>query len=156
MVGSLHRNHLAVKYQFLQIKLLRFSCCSYYVIVTQDCVFVSVRVLGFSVLLVAMVLSPHAVPVVSSLWIRVWRDAEPQRARFRFLGRWSPPNRRVRSFIGRAGRAATAAASLSQPGHRKTPEARTTATVAAAAAVAATEVTAAASTEELPHLRFCV
>lgn len=38
-----------------------------------------------------MVLSPHAVPVVSSLWIRGWRDAEPQRARFRFLGRWSPP-----------------------------------------------------------------
>lgn len=45
----------------------------------------------FSVLLVAMVLSPHAVPVVSSLWIRGWRDAAPQRARFRFLGRWSPP-----------------------------------------------------------------
>lgn len=38
-----------------------------------------------------MVLSPHAVPVVSSLWIRGWRDAAPQRARFRFLGRWSPP-----------------------------------------------------------------
>lgn len=52
---------------------------------------VCVFVLCFSVLLVAMVLSPHAVPVVSSLWIRGWRDAEPQRARFRFLGRWSPP-----------------------------------------------------------------
>lgn len=49
---------------------------------------VCVFVLCFSVLLVAMVLSPHAVPVVSSLWIRGWRDAEPQRARFRFLGRW--------------------------------------------------------------------
>lgn len=45
----------------------------------------------------------------------------------------------VRSFIGRAGSAGAAAAALSQPGHRKTPEARTTATVAAAAA----EVTAA-------------
>lgn len=52
---------------------------------------VCVFVLCFSVLLVAMVLSPHAVPVVSSLWIRGWRDAAPQRARFRFLGRWSPP-----------------------------------------------------------------
>lgn len=46
----------------------------------------------------------------------------------------------VRSFIGRAGSAGATAAALSQPGHRKTPEARTTATVAAAAA---TEVTAA-------------
>lgn len=43
----------------------------------------------------------------------------------------------VRSFIGRAGSAGAAA--LSQPGHRKTPEARTTATVAAKAAA---EVTA--------------
>lgn len=47
----------------------------------------------------------------------------------------------VRSFIGRAGSAGAAA--LSQPGHRKTPEARTTATVAAKAAA---EVTAAQKT----------
>lgn len=58
------------------------------------------------------------------------------------------PGRRVRSFIGRAESAAK-----SQPGHRKTPEARTTATVAAAAD-AAKEVTAAAASamEDYPHL----
>lgn len=53
----------------------------------------------------------------------------------------------VRSFIGRAGSAGAAA--LSQPGHRKTPEARTTATVAAKAAA---EVTAAQKT--FPTLVF--
>uniref|UniRef100_A0A8D8EWI9 (northern house mosquito) hypothetical protein n=1 Tax=Culex pipiens TaxID=7175 RepID=A0A8D8EWI9_CULPI len=55
----------------------------------------------------------------------------------------------VRSFIGRAGSAGAAAAALSQPGHRKTPEARTTATVAAKAAA---EVTAAQKT--FPTLVF--
>lgn len=75
--------------QFLQINLL-WVAVAYYGIVTRDSLSLSVCI-RFSVLLVAMVLSPHAVPVVSSLWIRGWRDAAPQRARFRFLGRWSPP-----------------------------------------------------------------
>lgn len=93
--------------------------------------------LCFCVLLVAMVLlSPHAVPVVSSLWIRVLvRDAHS----LPLPRRWIP---------GVCGSALSLdvqevqCSTVSQPGHRKTPEARTTATVAAAAD-AATEVTAA-------------
>lgn len=74
-----------------------------------------------------VLLSPHAVPVVSSMWIRVGVTL----TRFRFL----------EDGPGRRGSALSLDVQevqhLSQPGHRKTPEARTTATVAA------TEITAA-------------
>lgn len=113
--------------------LLLSYCC----IVTRKlffCVFCEYLCLFLCLTCVAMVLllSPHAVPVVSSLWIRVLvRDAEHSLPLPR---RWSPADagplfhwtcRKCSSIV------------TTIPAHRKTPEARTTATVAA------TEVTAA-------------
>lgn len=89
-----------------------------------------IRVFCFSVLLVAMVLlSPHAAPVVSSTEIRVGVTL----TRFRFLEDGPRLPGSALSLDAQEVQCRT----VSQPGHRKTPEARTTATVAA------TEVTAA-------------
>lgn len=147
-VVGMHRNHLATcslclkvstQNQFLQINLIWWLLLllSYCCIVTRKlffCVFCEYLCLFLCLTCVAMVLllSPHAVPVVSSLWIRVLvRDAEHSLPLPR---RWSPADagplfhwtcRKCSSIV------------TTIPAHRKTPEARTTATVAA------TEVTAA-------------